>query len=116
MNYAAIAASLINPWFSPVGFAMACHRLAPNVFAVFLYIGGRTSFTTDETKQFSKERRIWVALLFSILYLAIAVILTAKWLPDIGMGYKIGALFGCTIVWFGYLILLDFLDKRLLWV
>jgi hypothetical protein len=113
VNYVAITASMINPWFLPVGFSMSCHRVAPNIFAAFLYFRGHSSFTTDETKQFSEESRLWVALLFSSVYLIVAFIVVSRWLPGLRIPFRIGALLSCAIIWFGYLILLDFFDKNI---
>lgn len=111
VNYLSIAASFVNPALIPIGFLMVCHRLGPNVFATYLYLNGNQNFTTDETKQFSKDNKLLIAILFSVLYLTIAMILITMWLPASRRLMGWGAIPTTSIIWFGYLIFLDYLDK-----
>lgn len=109
VNYAIAAASLFYPPLAPAGLLFVCHRLAPNTFASIIYLKGRLGFTTDETKQFSKEQRLIVAVLFSVMYLLIALLVAKVWLPNIILSLIV--IVALSVSWFGYLIALDFLDK-----
>lgn len=93
----------------PVGLHFVCHRLAANVFASVIYSKGRLGFTTDETKQFSKEHRLGVALIFATIYLLAAFLLAKVWLSN--MLLSLIVIITLSVGWFGYLIALDFLDK-----
>jgi hypothetical protein len=112
VNFAFIGASFVYPAILPIGLSMACHRLGPNLFATYLHLNGRQNFTTDETKQFSKENRLWVAITFSAFYLAIALVLISMWLTVSIRLLAWSAIPAMSIAWFGYLIFLDYFDKK----
>ena len=112
VNHTIISLALVSPALVPVAFMMTCHRLGPNIFASYLYLSGNRNFTTDETKQFSKEARPWAALLFSTIYLGVAILLVRKWVL-VSKRLRIWtAIPAFSVLWLGYLILLDQLDKR----
>lgn len=112
-NYAIIAASLIYTPLIPVGFVMSVHRLGPNLFALGLYSVGNRGFTNDETKQFPPRDRIWVAGIFSLLYFGLSLFLLLKWMPQSGYSIFLPVVLMYTVVWLGYGMFLDFIDKKL---